>query len=286
MKYYKFITLISLSVSIYASDYDDDDSSSGEIPAKFEGLEVLDSEPAELNLGIINGNEAEPHSYPFQALIKMKVSKDRTAFCGGTLLTQRFVLSAGHCGQGYLGATITLGAHNISANENTTIEVNVRRIKLHEKFSRKTFSNDIALFELDDPVTYGLYIQPVQLPPRSYIRKNLKNKNATTIGWGLTNGTTAKQSPVLQEVQEKITSNFDCWLKFPQHVKKTNICISGKNDKSACNGDSGGPLIVDGYQVGITSFGARNCKSGYPTVFTRITKYLKWVEKNSDYRTN
>ena len=54
----------------------------------------------------------------------------------------------------------------------------------------------------------------------------------------------------------------------------------------SCNGDSGGPLIMKGfindpyYQIGIVSFGLKNCGSDIPAVYTRVTNYLPWIERN------
>ena len=55
--------------------------------------------------------------------------------------------------------------------------------------------------------------------------------------------------------------------------------------KDSCNGDSGGPLVyrknngegVPWYQVGIVSFGTRECGIGSPAIYTRITAYINWI---------
>lgn len=52
-------------------------------------------------------------------------------------------------------------------------------------------------------------------------------------------------------------------------------------------GDSGGPLVCKNaagnkVQVGIVSFGLSfGCELGFPGVFTRVTEYLDWIEKNA-----
>jgi trypsin len=47
------------------------------------------------------------------------------------------------------------------------------------------------------------------------------------------------------------------------------IC-SGALGLSGCNGDSGGPLTVDGVQVGVVSFGPTQCGNGLPGVYARV----------------
>ena len=34
------------------------------------------------------------------------------------------------------------------------------------------------------------------------------------------------------------------------------------------------------YQIGIVSFGLKLCGSGVPGVYTRVTNYIPWIEKN------
>lgn len=49
-------------------------------------------------------------------------------------------------------------------------------------------------------------------------------------------------------------------------------------------GDSGGPLMLkkDGrwIQIGIVSFGNKCGEPGYPGVYTRVTRYLDWINDN------
>ena len=47
---------------------------------------------------IVGGVEVEPHSWPWQAKIKMRRSSGRYSFfCGGALIDHRHCVTAAHC---------------------------------------------------------------------------------------------------------------------------------------------------------------------------------------------
>ncbi|KAF5928517.1 hypothetical protein HPG69_015123 [Diceros bicornis minor] len=66
-------------------------------------------------------------------------------------------------------------------------------------------------------------------------------------------------------------------------VKNTMVCAGGDGVRSGCQGDSGGPLhcLLNGqYAVhGVTSFvSSLGCNvAKKPTVFTRISAYISWI---------
>jgi elastase-2/chymotrypsin-like protease len=69
----------------------------------------------------------------------------------------------------------------------------------------------------------------------------------------------------------------------------TSLCTSGHLSQNTCRGDSGSPLVATHknrvIQVGIVSFGVKNgCTQRLPSVFTRLTSYLSWIETNSDVK--
>ena len=56
--------------------------------------------------------------------------------------------------------------------------------------------------------------------------------------------------------------------------------------QDSCRGDSGGPLVSretsdnPWTQIGIVSYGSKQCGDGSPGVYTRVDGYLDWIEKH------
>lgn len=94
------------------------------------------------------------------------------------------------------------------------------------------------------------------------------------------------QPAVLQKVTVPVWSNAQCRSKYGPHapggILESMIC-AGQDSRDSCNGDSGGPLMVnEGHwvQIGVVSWGIGCGKGQYPGVYTRVTSFLPWIFKN------
>lgn len=232
---------------------------------------------------IVGGTEATPHSYPWMAALFV----DDQWFCGGTLISDEWVLTAAHCAKDASEMKVMLGAHNVrEATEEGRLEPVTRDFFTHEKYSTITLHNDLALVHLPEPVTFTNNIRPVCLPSYTEAAEAWAHEDCQASGWGKPDDTATSISPVLREVTVDTITNLMCALEFPTVINKNIICISGKNGKSTCNGDSGGPLhlVQDGVfkQIGITSFGSSvGCEIGFHAGFTRTASFLEWIETNT-----
>merc|ERR1711862_1081159 len=84
---------------------------------------------------------------------------------------------------------------------------------------------------------------------------------------------------------ERCSSNYEKkYPDSPASIPETMLC-SGKEGKSPCHGDSGGPFMFrndDGHweQIGVVSWGGNLCgQNNLPAVFTRITHFMDWIKK-------
>lgn len=232
---------------------------------------------------IVGGSEATPHSYPWMAALFV----DDQWFCGGSLISDEWVLTAAHCAKDASEMRVMLGAHNVrEATEEGRIELVTRDFFTHERYNQIVLHNDLALVHLPEKVNFTDIIRPVCLPSYSESSTTWAHEDCQASGWGKPSDSATGISPQLREVTVDTITNLICALEFPTIINKNILCISGKGGKSTCNGDSGGPLhlVTDGIfkQIGITSFGSGiGCEVGSHAGFTRTASFLEWIETNT-----
>lgn len=115
---------------------------------------------------ITNGTKAEPKQFPYQAGLLIHLDQGR-AWCGGTLISNRWVLTAAHCAVDINGLDIYLGATNrtdSSERWQEIIYVSKRDVYVHEGYDAASITNDIALLKLPVKLNFNDYIQPAKLP--------------------------------------------------------------------------------------------------------------------------
>ncbi|KAL3275028.1 hypothetical protein HHI36_019800 [Cryptolaemus montrouzieri] len=236
---------------------------------------------------IIGGGEAIPHAYPYQVGLSIN---NGISFCGGTLISINYVITAAHCGVVISEVEVILGAHNITEHEKTQVRLKGIDVIIHEQYDASLYRNDIALIKLNQSVTLSYAIQTVQLPSFSQAQQTYENLFTLVTGWGL-----VKDEPVpsvndisdtLQVVSVPVMNTDVCAEYYNDddliYITKTNLCTSGYQNKGTCKGDSGGPLVYDERLIGIASLGTTKCEECYPSIFTRVGAYLEWIQKNSD----
>ena len=68
------------------------------------------------------------------------------------------------------------------------------------------------------------------------------------------------------------------------NILESQICAEGLSfGRDSCNGDSGGPVMSLNSEFqyvarGVVSYGGQKCNSEYPGVYTRVSRYLGWID--------
>ncbi|GFG31760.1 hypothetical protein Cfor_11160, partial [Coptotermes formosanus] len=226
---------------------------------------------------ITNGYVAARGQFPWQVALSI----DNSLFCGGSLISNKWILTAAHCtGSSY---EVRLGANRLDIQERGSLIVASRHSVVHPCYVKSELKDDIAVIRLPHKVRFSTYIRPVKLPRRSQLVNTFVGQRLRVSGWGRYSDSAPNGSTYLLYADLVAINNTKCAKVFGKYIKSTNLCVATSGGTSTCGGDSGGPLVYYAHgvftQVGIVSFGAADgCQLGYPAVFTRVTSYLNWIQ--------
>ncbi|KAM7370506.1 hypothetical protein PAMP_010047 [Pampus punctatissimus] len=219
---------------------------------------------------IVSGNEARPHSWPWQ--VSLQVRPRGTEDAGSW--------------------RIVLGKHQLRRSEHAERIFPVKRIYRHESFRYPMHSEldyDIALVKAATDISPSNFIRYACLPRK---QTSLRPGHYCWVtGWGDTRGGKENVSlaEALNQARLPIIDFKTCRQKkfWGDRVRDSMICAGFRDTEdppAACQGDSGGPLLCqlgqDRWEVhGVVSFGPIGCTvENKPSVFTRTAAYIPWIE--------
>ncbi|XP_019894616.2 brachyurin [Musca domestica] len=242
---------------------------------------------------IANGVAADMDKFPYLVGLLL-FDSPRIFQCGGSLISTKFILTAGHCllraseGRVYVGSYVYANAASAEAVYNVTRS----NFIINERYDgRHGFLDDIALIKLKDPVALSPRVKVIPLARNFFSEEFLQNELVTAAGWGRTSDNSTSFNTKLYYVVTPVLSYDKCMCYYlPGLVnRRKHLCADGTGGRGGCDGDSGGPLVYKfrgmDYLVGVTSFGsAGGCEIGHPTVYTKVTNYLAWIYKKTGIR--
>lgn len=243
---------------------------------------AMESDTIEKRKRIINGQPAFPKEIPWQvALIVRGSEPDEGQFCGGSIIADRWILTACHCVEGLKADQIQVYSGSINLKRGGKVS-NVKSIYEHQGYSERTLDNDIALIELEQPIQFSDDSNPIELV-NDEVNNELQTpgQRVTVSGWGVTE--TGSSTSGLRKVKVDMISDNSCSASYGRAVTTNMFCAGfDTGGADACQGDSGGPLFAKAmnetnYLMGIVSWGEGCAVAGFYGVYTRIYNYLDWI---------
>ncbi|XP_048504823.1 venom protease-like isoform X2 [Athalia rosae] len=244
---------------------------------------------------VVNGLPAKLGAWPWIVALGYKsarVGNPPKWLCGGTLVSSRHIVTAGHCVFNRKDLYIArLGDLDLISDDDgaNPVDIPIEKITLHPAYDSARYTNDIAVIRLERDVAFTPTLHPICLPLTDDIRlKDFTRLFPFIAGWGAVyfNG---PSSPRLLELQIPVVEMETCKRAFEEfkmtEIDDRVICAGfARGGKDACQGDSGGPLMYprgrNYFLIGVVSYGYKCAEPGFPGVYTRVTSFLDFIQSN------
>lgn len=247
---------------------------------------------------IFGGKLVTPGQFPYQVGLHTYTSSGAGYICGGSITAKNWVLTAGHCIDGFVfktlsftnyislsyrkvSATVVAGSININDyDDNSQIRsASKGDLYLHPSYQKGSLKNDIGMIFVQD-LLFTDFVQPVDL---LYSNETYEKERAYVTGWGVVDVNDTLTDDLMY-VELMVDELRRCNRTYGGIREQKQLCLKATDTMSPCPGDSGGPLIlveseygINFGQIGIASFG-KNCTNGDPVVFTRVSGYRSFIE--------
>lgn len=188
---------------------------------------------------IVGGVRAEAGEFPHMAAIGyIDFNRELSFKCGGSLISESFVLTAAHCT--YADRTrpsiVRLGDLDLTVRSFDSVELDIpiESFTSHELYNRETRQNDIALIKMRNPVTFTKFIRPACLHNAE------PSGNVTAVGFGYT---------------EYAGAFSNTLMKVGLNVLDNNVCVRAYDDNQ---------VLINRNQVcaGVLAGGFDTCQGG------------------------
>ncbi|XP_058831215.1 phenoloxidase-activating factor 2-like isoform X1 [Topomyia yanbarensis] len=237
-------------------------------------------------------NEAGFGEFPWTvAIVK---TTDGSSHCGGSLIHPNLVLTGAHCVQGQRRGELKIRAgewDTQTTKERLPFQERlVTRINSHPDFNPRSLAFDIAILELESPVTLADHINVVCLPPNNY---DTRRSDCFASGWGKNQfGKAGRYSVIMKKVPLPLLESSTCERQLQGtrltsrfRLHQTFICAGGERGVDTCEGDGGAPLVCpigsandNRYaQVGTVAWGI-GCHDNIPAVYTNVMRFRSWID--------
>jgi len=159
-------------------------------------------------------------------------------------------------------------------------------LKIHKDYKKYVKNNnDIALVKLKQQLNFNKWVQPIKLATTSDV---VVGKSLTVSGWGKTSKSRYASNQLMKIEDLKLVSDNQCktfWERDGKSRITENMLCHWTWGKYTCRGFSGAPVVTGMglksgppfVQIGIVSWGHKNCERYTPDVFVHVAEYRPWI---------
>uniref|UniRef100_A0A1I8H8D5 Neurotrypsin n=1 Tax=Macrostomum lignano TaxID=282301 RepID=A0A1I8H8D5_9PLAT len=237
---------------------------------------------------IINGYKAISGQFPWQVGIRLRLSSTQhQQWCGGTIISDRWIVSAAHCFEEHPKSSymLRIGDVDNSMREKNEREMNVDLLIKHPGYTgNPEFDYDIALLRVKpDRLGYIKFhdtVQPACLPDRDLVP--LPGTACHISGWGSIGAYDPPKN--LMAAKVPLIDHARCNQLYLNRITQRMLCAGYEaGGIDSCQGDSGGPLVcsINGTYVllGATSWGEGCAQPGAPGVYANVKNLREWIDQ-------
>jgi len=228
---------------------------------------------ADVQQHVVGGSDTTIGNYPHQLSLRVTGSHS----CGASLIGATRAVTAAHCTGSAIGVYSVLGGTTDRTVTNcaTCVLRDLNFLNRHPGYDGNAngFPNDVAVIGFA-AVSTNNNLQTIALATSS--SGSFAGDSCVITGWGQT-ASIGGIPEILQQATMTVLTNADCigtWGALS--INDGHICVSAPG-RSACSGDSGGPLECGNILAGATSWGQSACDPSYPSVYTRISFFYAWI---------
>jgi trypsin len=231
--------------------------------------------------GLIVGGEAALQG-EFPHMVSLR-NRSYGHFCGGTLISDTWVLTAAHCAKGATIDEVWIGLYS-QKDSSAAEKMKPVRIIVHEKYTSVSASGyDFALVQLPQKSSFkpmGIVNEEIEISDEAG-----SQTPSVTAGWGNMKESGGGMPDILQKVTVPLVSTKACneSSAYNGRVNDTMICAGFKTGgKDSCQGDSGGPLLVTdaegtSFLAGVVSWGEGCARPNKYGVYSKVSSVAQWI---------
>jgi secreted trypsin-like serine protease len=249
--------------------------------------------------GVIGGTTMQAEVAPWTAALVIRSVPDagQGQFCGGALVAPNLVFTAAHCivvertaaGTRYVPPDVidvVVGREDLGSDEGERLPV--AGLAWHPEYDPAGTDSDYAVLRLGTDSTNT----PIAVPPATATGLWAPGGGSLVAGWGcdqagVPKGACGTTRPRLSGAILTLQAPVDC-AQAPlgaAYDSTTMLCARDPEGvRSACFGDSGGPLSVLAnddrwYLIGLVSWGAVPCRLDTNNYFAFLPAAYPWLQQ-------